>query len=161
MARHPLSATLRVKRLNEEASLPVKKTPGSAGFDVCACITEPPGRVGIYPGARAVIPLGIAVDLDEGWEVQVRPRSGLALKKGITVLNTPGTVDSDYRGEIKVILANLGDRTFIVEHGDRIAQLVVSAVPRVALIEVDEIQETERGDGGFGSTGVKNEETPA
>ena len=108
----------------------------------------------IAPGNRGLVGTGFAFAIPQGYEVQVRPRSGLALKKGISVLNTPGTIDSDYRGEIKVILANLGDEDFVIERGDRIAQIVVAPVQRGDLIEVADLDETRRGTGGFGSTGV-------
>jgi dUTP pyrophosphatase len=159
MARrpHPLSATLHVKKLVEEAELPRQMTEGSAGFDLCACITGPNKKLGISPGERTLVGTGIALAIDEGYEGQVRPRSGLALKNGITIVNSPGTIDSDYRGEVKVILMNTGNTTFIIEHGDRIAQLVIQAVPRIELKELAEDAElptTDRGAGGFGSTGA-------
>lgn len=153
---HPLSASVRVKKLVEEASLPRQMTDGSAGFDLYACITGPNGKVGLAPGERALVGTGIAMAIDQGYEGQVRPRSGLAAKQGITIPNSPGTIDSDYRGEVKVILLNTGNTTFIVNHGDRIAQLVIQAVPRIELIELEEhmeLPESERGEGGFGSTG--------
>jgi len=158
MARrpHPLSASVRVKKLVEEAPLPRQMTDGSAGFDLHACITGANGKIGVGPGERALAATGIAMAIDEGYEGQVRPRSGLALKQGITVVNSPGTIDSDYRGELKVILMNTGNKTFVIEHGDRIAQLVINAVPRVELLELEEpekLPETNRGAGGFGSTG--------
>lgn len=134
--------------------LPEQQTDGSSGFDVHACITGEHGKVGISPGERVLVGTGVAVAIDQGYEGQVRPRSGLALKHGITVLNTPGTIDSDYRGELKVILVNHGNQTFVVNHGDRIAQLVIQAVPRVEVIETDDLDHTARGPGGFGSTGA-------
>lgn len=159
MARrpHPLSASVRVKKLVEEALLPRQMTEGSAGFDLHACIVGPNSKLGIGPGERVLVGTGIAMAIDDGYEGQVRPRSGLSLKSGIMVVNSPGTIDSDYRGEVKVILLNTGNTTFIVEHGDRIAQLVIQAVPRVGLIELEEDEElptTDRGAGGFGSTGA-------
>ena len=140
-----------VKRLDSAGDLPLPsyETSGSAGMDVRA--TE---AATIPPGKRHLVGTGFAFAIPEGYEVQVRPRSGLALKKGVTVLNTPGTIDSDYRGEIKVILANLGDEDFIVARADRIAQIVVAPVQRGNLIEVADLDETVRGAGGFGSTGV-------
>lgn len=140
-----------VKRLDSAGDLPLPsyETNGSAGMDVRA--TE---AATISPGKRGLVGTGFAFAIPEGYEVQVRPRSGLALKKGVTVLNTPGTIDSDYRGEIKVILANLGEKDFIIERGDRIAQIVVAPVQRGNLIEVADLDETARGTGGFGSTGV-------
>ena len=133
--------------------LPAYETLGAAGMDVRAAITVP---VGILPGERSVIPTGLYVEIPEGYEIQVRPRSGLALKKGITVLNTPGTIDSDYRNQIGVILANLGTETFMVEPGDRIAQLVLNQVPQINWVVFDSkdaLSSTDRGLGGFGSTG--------
>ena len=153
---HPLSASVRVKKLVDEAQLPQQQTEGSSGFDLYACITGPHGKVGLGPGERTLVGTGIAMAIDRGYEGQVRPRSGLANKHGITIPNTPGTIDSDYRGEVKVILLNTGNKTFIIEHGERIAQLVIQAVPRVELIELeadDELPPTSRGEGGFGSTG--------
>lgn len=128
--------------------LPAYATPGAAGMDVVAA-----EDVTLEPGARHAVATGIAIAIPEGFEVQVRPRSGLALKHGITCLNTPGTIDSDYRGEVKVILANLGDAPFEVRRGERIAQLVPAAVTRATLVEVASLDVTERGSGGFGSTG--------
>jgi len=142
---------IAVKRLPESGDLPLPsyETSGSAGMDIRA--VEP---ATIAPGRRGLVGTGFAFAIPEGYEVQVRPRSGLALKKGISVLNSPGTIDSDYRGEIKVILANLGDEDFVIERGDRIAQIVVAPVQRGNLVEVEELDDTIRGAGGFGSTGV-------
>lgn len=142
---------VRVKRLNHGAGLPLPDytTSGAAGMDVCAAES-----FNLRVGKRQAVATGFAFAIPEGYEVQVRPRSGLALKHGITCLNTPGTIDSDYRGEVKVILANLGEDDFQITKGDRIAQLVVSPVTHAAMLEVDEIDETARGAGGFGSTGV-------
>ncbi|VAV96160.1 Deoxyuridine 5'-triphosphate nucleotidohydrolase [hydrothermal vent metagenome] len=142
---------IAVKRLPDAGDLPLPEyeTVGSAGMDVRAAeVTK------IGPGERGLVGTGFAFAIPVGYEVQVRPRSGLALKKGITVLNTPGTIDSDYRGEIKVILANLGKEDFIVERGDRIAQIIVAPVQRATMIEVSQLDDTSRGSGGFGSTGV-------
>lgn len=143
-----------IKRLpgNDDLPLPAAMTAGASGFDLRAAVTEP---VTLQPGERALIPTGIAIAMPEGLEAQVRPRSGLALKHGITCLNSPGTIDADYRGEIGVILINLGYEPFTVQRGDRIAQLVFQAVPRVELVEVEELPASERGAGGFGSTGVR------
>lgn len=142
---------VRVKRLNHGAGLPlpVYATSGAAGMDVCAAES-----LLLRAGRRHAVATGFAFAIPDGYEVQVRPRSGLALKHGITCLNTPGTIDSDYRGEVKVILANLGEDDFQITKGDRIAQLVIAPVTQAAMIEVDEIDETARGAGGFGSTGV-------
>ncbi|MBD8679087.1 dUTP diphosphatase [Sphingomonas sp. CFBP 13720] len=128
--------------------LPAYATAGAAGMDVVAAET-----LTLAPGARAAVATGFALAIPDGYEVQVRPRSGLALRHGITCLNTPGTIDSDYRGEVKVILANLGDAPFDVVRGERIAQLVPAAVTRAALVEVATLDDTARGIGGFGSTG--------
>ena len=128
--------------------LPSYASAGAAGMDVVAA-----EDMTLAPGARHAVATGFAIAIPEGYEVQVRPRSGLALKHGITCLNTPGTIDSDYRGEVKVILANLGSEPFEVRRGERIAQLVPAPVLRAAFVEVDELGSTERGSGGFGSTG--------
>lgn len=135
----------------EGVKVPVYKTAGAAGADVCAYLEQP---VVIKKGTRAMIPTGLFIAIPEGYEVQVRPRSGLAAKNGVTVLNTPGTIDSDYRGEVCVILINLGDEDFTVNNGDRIAQLVAAPVTQASFNIVDKLDETERGAGGFGSTGV-------
>ena len=132
------------------AILPEYKTSGAAGADICAYIPE---TIIIKKGERAMIPTGLFFAIPEGFEIQVRPRSGLAAKNGIIVLNTPGTIDSDYRGEVKVILANLGSEDFEVKNGDRIAQIVLAPVTIGAFEQVSELDETERGAGGFGSTG--------
>jgi dUTP pyrophosphatase len=139
----------------EGLPLPQYATAGAAGVDLSAAVHEP---VVIPPGGRAVVPTGIAIALPAGFEAQVRPRSGLAAKAGITVLNAPGTVDSDYRGEIQVILANFGEQPFAVARGERIAQLVVAPVTQVAWRATDELSETARGAGGFGSTGTGSKE---
>jgi dUTP pyrophosphatase len=131
--------------------LPAYATPGAAGMDAVAAVTE---TVSIAPGARFAVPLGFCMAIPDGYEVQVRPRSGLALKNGITVPNSPGTIDSDYRGEVKALLINLGNEPFVIERGMRICQLVPAAVTRAALCVVDALDETQRGAGGFGSTGV-------
>ena len=140
-----------LKRLPHGEGLPAPAyaTAGAAGMDVVAA-----EELTLAPGARHAIATGFALAIPEGYEVQVRPRSGLALKHGVTCLNTPGTIDSDYRGEVKVILANLGDAPFPIRRGDRIAQLVPAAVTRVTLTDVAELDDTARGAGGFGSTGV-------
>lgn len=142
---------VRVKRLNHGAglALPAYATSGAAGMDICAAET-----LNLRAGKRHAVATGFAFAIPDGYEVQVRPRSGLALKHGITCLNTPGTIDSDYRGEVKVILANLGEDDFMINKGDRIAQIVVAPVTQGHLVEVDDLDETVRGSGGFGSTGV-------
>ncbi|MCB2060932.1 MAG: dUTP diphosphatase [Novosphingobium sp.] len=139
-----------VKRLEhfEGLELPAYATDGAAGMDVLAA-----EEVSVAPGARHAVATGIAVAIPPGFEIQVRPRSGLALKHGITVPNTPGTIDSDYRGEVKVIVINHGSEAFEIRRGDRIAQLVLAPVTRASWLPVDELDETARGEGGFGSTG--------
>jgi dUTP pyrophosphatase len=141
---------VRVLRLahNPDLPLPDYATAGAAGMDVVAA-----EDVEIAPGARHAVATGLAIAIPPGFEIQVRPRSGLALKHGVTVPNTPGTIDSDYRGELKVILINHGHATFVVQRGDRIAQLVLAPVTRASWIEADELDATARGEGGFGSTG--------
>ena len=145
---------VRIRRLPHAAGLPLPayETALAAGMDLRAAVPadEP---VVISPGGRALVPTGLAIALPAGFEAQVRPRSGLALKHGITCLNSPGTIDADYRGEIGVILANLGEAPFTVERGMRIAQLVVAPITRVRWREAQTLDETGRGDGGFGSTG--------
>lgn len=143
---------LKVKIINRSGNeLPVYETPGSAGMDVRACLESP---VTLGPLERALIPTGLRVQLPEGYEMQIRPRSGLALKHGITLANTPGTVDADFRGEIGVILINLSKEPFTVNDGDRICQMVIAQYTRVEWEAVSEIDRTERGDGGFGHTGM-------
>lgn len=132
--------------------LPQYETAGSAGMDIRATLSEP---ILIKPLQRVLVPTGLFIELPDGYEAQVRPRSGLAIKKGLSVLNSPGTIDSDYRGEIKVILINLSNETVIVNTGERIAQIVISKYERAELTEVDELSDSERGAGGFGHTGVK------
>lgn len=141
-----------VKRLHSfDLPLPKYMTPGSSGVDLYAAIE---GELTIPAGGRALIPTGLAIALPEGWEAQIRPRSGLALKHGITLLNTPGTIDEDYRGEIKVIVINLGDKEYILNRGERIAQMVFARVEKVKLLELDSLDDTDRGEGGFGHTGT-------
>jgi dUTP pyrophosphatase len=142
---------IALKRLphGSDLPLPAYATAGAVGMDVVAA-----EALTLAPGARAAVATGFAIAIPAGYEVQVRPRSGLALKHGITCLNTPGTIDEDYRGEVKVILANLGDEPFQIARGDRIAQLVPAAVQRADMIEVEALDETARGSGGFGSTGT-------
>lgn len=136
----------------EGLGLPAYETSGSAGMDVRAAVPEGEPMV-LAPGARAMVPTGLSVAIPEGYEIQVRPRSGLAAKHGLTCLNTPGTIDSDYRGEIKVILINLGTESFPIARGERIAQLVLAPVTQLGWVEVNTLDETLRGTGGFGSTG--------
>ena len=134
----------------EGLDLPAYETEHAAGMDLAAAVAEP---LTLAPGARAMVPTGLAIALPEGYEAQIRPRSGLAARNGLTVLNAPGTIDADYRGEIKVILANLGEDPFTIERGMRIAQMVVAPVTRIAWNEVDALPDSARGAGGFGSTG--------
>ena len=141
-----------IKRLSKKVSLPKYETSGSSGMDLAANIDA---NINIDPGETAIIPTGLALSIPKGFEVQIRPRSGLAAKQKISVLNTPGTIDADYRGEIKVILINLGQDSFKVEKGLRIAQMVVCPIEQAQLKEVDDLSETDRGKGGFGSTGSK------
>ena len=144
---------MKVKVINKsENSLPQYATPLSAGMDVRAANEQP---ITIDPLQRAIVPTGLFLEIPAGYEVQVRPRSGLAAKKGITVLNAPGTIDADYRGEVCVILVNLSSEPFVVENGERIAQLVLSRHECIEWDECRSLSESERGDGGFGSTGVK------
>lgn len=143
---------MKVKIVNRSGfDIPAYETPGSAGMDVRAALEQP---VTLQPGDRALIPTGLRIQLPEGYECQVRPRSGLALKKGITVLNTPGTVDADYRGEIGIILINLSREPFEIVPGERIAQLVINQYTRIQWEPVERLDETKRGDGGFGHTGT-------
>ena len=141
-----------IKRLSKHISLPKYKTDGSSGMDLAANVKQ---IIEIKPGKSEIIPTGLAVSIPENYEIQIRPRSGLAAKDQITVLNTPGTIDSDYRGEIKVILINLSDKVFVVEKGLRIAQMVLCPVVKATLKEVTELENTKRSSGGFGSTGIK------
>ena len=146
------SVTVRVQRLPHGAGLdlPAYATQQSAGMDLMAAIE---GELVLAPGKRAIVPSGLAIALPAGFEAQVRPRSGLAAKNGVTVLNSPGTIDADYRGEIKVILVNLGDQPVTLARGERIAQMVVAPVTRIRLNEVKTLNNSARGTGGFGSTG--------
>lgn len=146
--------TVRVERLPHAEGLPAPayETSGSAGMDLRAAVPDDEPLT-LRPGARALVPTGLKIALEPGHEAQVRPRSGLALKHGITCLNSPGTIDSDYRGEVGVILANLGQEPFVVRRGERIAQLVIARHEQAALVEVEALDETARGAGGFGSTG--------
>jgi dUTP pyrophosphatase len=149
-----MTDVIKVVRLEHAAGLPVpvRMTPGSSGCDICAAVTE---DVIISPGARALVPTGFCFEIPIGFEIQVRPRSGLAIKYGITLLNTPGTIDADYRGEVKIILINLGSDDFKISRGDRIAQVVVAQVAHNTIfIESAEMESTSRGGGGFGHTGI-------
>jgi dUTP pyrophosphatase len=144
---------MKIKIVNtSDNPLPEYETKGSVGLDLRAHLQEP---VMMKPLQRALIPTGLYIELPDGHEAQIRSRSGLALKKGLTCLNSPGTIDSDYRGEVKIIMINLSNETTVINTGERIAQLIISKIERVKLHEVDELSETERGEGGFGHTGVK------
>jgi len=147
-----MTVTLELKRLEHGRDLPLPAYQSilAAGLDLLAAVD---GTITLAPGARALVPTGLAMALPAGFEAQVRPRSGLAAKHGVTVLNTPGTIDADYRGEVKVILINLGDGPFEISRGDRIAQMVIAPVLQADIVEVEVLSETERGSGGFGSTG--------
>ncbi|MGB6993118.1 MAG: dUTP diphosphatase, partial [Thermoanaerobaculia bacterium] len=136
----------------EGLPLPAAASVGSAGLDLRAAVTE---ELTLGPGERLLVPTGLILELPPGWEGQVRPRSGLAVRHGIGLLNSPGTIDSDYRGEVRVLLVNLGSEPFVVRRGDRIAQLVVAPVAAVEVREAGSLSPTDRGDGGFGSTGVE------
>ena len=146
--------TLRIQRLlhAEGLALPAYETSGSAGMDLRAAVPQD-APLTLAPGARALVPTGLKIALEQGWEAQVRPRSGLALKHGITCLNSPGTIDSDYRGEVGVILINHGAEPFVIQRGERIAQMVIAAHAQAVIAEVESLDETARGAGGFGSTG--------
>jgi dUTP pyrophosphatase len=149
-----MNPIIPVRRLanNPDLPLPAYETTGAAGMDLRAAVPADEPIV-LRPGDRCAVPTGLAFALPDGFEGQIRPRSGLAARHGVTQVNTPGTVDSDYRGEVKVILINLGEEDFTIRRGDRIAQLVIAPVTRAAWREVDSLDETERGSGGFGSTG--------
>ncbi len=147
-----MNVTVKTVRLphGRDLPLPAYETEGAAGLDLRAAIDAP---ITLAPGQRALVPTGLVFELPPGHEAQVRPRSGLAAKQGVTVLNTPGTIDSDYRGEVKVILINLGDKAFEIEPAARIAQMVIAPVTRATLVAADTVKESDRGSGGFGSTG--------
>ena len=149
-----MSAAVRVLRLphGEGLPLPAYQSAHAAGFDLVAAVPED-APVSLAPNDRVLIPTGLAFALPEGYEAQIRPRSGLSLKHGVTVLNSPGTIDADYRGEIKVILINLGSDTFLIQRGDRIAQAIIAPVTHVDIVPVETLDDTDRGEGGFGSTG--------
>ncbi len=143
---------LQVKIVNKSGNeLPSYKTAGSAGLDLRANLSQ---NVGLFPGQRKLIPTGLFIELPEGYEAQIRPRSGLALKYGVTVLNSPGTIDADYRGEIMINLINHGSEYFIIENSMRIAQMVISKVEQVTFLSVESLDDTERGAGGHGHTGL-------
>ena len=143
-------AKVLIKRLNPDVELPAYKTNGASGMDLMAYIDDP---IKITPNSSYLVPTGLSIAFSEGYEVQIRPRSGLAAKNNITVLNTPGTIDSDYRGEIKIILFNHGKENFIINNKDRVAQMILTPVIKMEFEEVDNLPNTLRGEGGFGSTG--------
>lgn len=143
---------VKLKQLRENAKMPFYGSEMAAGADICACGES----IVLGPGDRWVVPTGLAIELPVGYEAQIRPRSGLAAKKGLTVLNAPGTIDADYRGEIGVILINLGDEPVVIEDGDRIAQMVIAEAPQVKFLWAESMSETERGENGYGSTGVSS-----
>ncbi|XSG81551.1 MAG: dUTP diphosphatase [Methyloligella sp. ZOD6] len=147
--------TLQIRRLPhaEGISLPEYQSPGAAGLDLSAALPEHEDKV-LPPGGRALIATGLQIALPQGYEAQIRPRSGLAFKHGVTVLNSPGTIDADYRGEVKVLLINLGEDDFLIRRGERIAQMIIAPVSRANIAAVVELSETARGQGGFGSTGL-------
>ena len=148
-----MTIPVQVKRFphSDGLALPAYATPGAAGMDLLAAVTTP---LTLAPGQRILVPTGLAIALPPGYELQVRPRSGLALKHGVALVNSPGTIDADYRGELKVLLINTDpSEAFVVARGERIAQLVVQAVEHVIFVEVDDLDDTDRGDGGFGHTG--------
>jgi dUTP pyrophosphatase len=149
-----MSVTIQVRRLphGEELPLPAYATAGAAGMDLLAAVTAP---VTVDPGKRALIPTGLTIALPAGYELQVRPRSGLALRNGVILPNSPGTIDEDYRGEVQVIVLNAGDAPFVIERGMRIAQAIVAPVVQAMWQEVEALDDTSRGTGGFGSTGTK------
>jgi len=146
-----MNVKLKIMRMRKSAiPLPSYQTPHAAGVDLMADLD---GRIEMAPGERRAVPTGIAIEIPDGYEGQVRPRSGRAIKEGLTMINSPGTIDADYRGEVKVLLVNLGQAPIIIEPGDRIAQLVIAPVIRAEIVEVDSLTDTPRGSGGFGHTG--------
>ncbi len=149
--QHITCAITRIDPRHHDIKLPAYATEGSAGMDVCAAVDA---DIVVRPGERTLVPTGFAIALPHGHEAQIRPRSGLAIKHGIGILNGPGTIDSDYRGEVKIILINLGHEDFVIRRGDRIAQMIISRYERVEWQEVGELSETDRGAGGFGHTGT-------
>jgi dUTP pyrophosphatase len=146
---------VKVKKLHPDAIVPAYMTEHAAGMDLCTVIEEP---LALAPGERTLLPTGLAMEIPPGYEGQVRPRSGLALKKGIALVNSPGTIDADYRGEIGIIVINHGNRPVEIMPGDRVAQLIVAPVTRAALVVVEDLNDTARNSGGFGHTGVKQQQ---
>lgn len=155
-----LKVDLKIKKLenyDDALPLPSYETEGAAGADLRACLgTEIEGeKLVIYPGQRVLVPTGLSFEIPFGYEVQIRPRSGLSLKTSLLVVNSPGTIDCDYRGEVKIIMGNFGKEEAVIMHGDRVAQMVIAPVLQANFVEATELSETDRGAGGFGSTGVK------
>jgi len=150
----PVQPVVKFKKLRDHATIPAYQTPGAAGMDLHACFEQGVEGVHLMDDMVLAIPTGLAIEVPPGYEAQIRPRSGLAAKEHITVLNTPGTIDSDYRGEVKVILINYGPKDRWFKNGDRIAQLVIAPVAQASVVEVEELTDTARGAGGFGSTGT-------
>ena len=148
-----VNVEIRIRRLGHAVGLPLPAyaTDGAAGADLCAAVD---GEMIIEPGDRAAVPTGLVLEIPQGYEGQVRPRSGLAIKAGLTIVNAPGTIDSDYRGELKVLMVNLGSEPVSINRGDRIAQLLVAPVIRASFVEAEDLSASDRGEGGFGSTGV-------
>lgn len=148
---HPVVRVVRLPHA-KDLPLPSYETEHAAGMDIRAALDE---RVTIWPGSRALVATGLKIELPMGYEAQIRPRSGLAIRDGISLVNSPGTIDADYRGEVKVIMINHGDQEFHINHGDRIAQMIIAPVTRVLMQAAEDLNESARGEGGFGSTGVK------
>lgn len=144
----------RLSNFDNSLEMPEYKSEGASGMDIRACLKEE-GTLVVKPGERVCVPTGLRFEFEQGVEMQVRPRSGLSLKSDLLVCNSPGTVDSDYRGELMIIIGNFGDKEHRINHGDRIAQIVFAPVLKVSLEDADELSDTSRGDGGFGSTGLK------
>jgi dUTP pyrophosphatase len=154
MSDSPDHVTIRMKRLdgNQDIALPSYETDGASGLDLRAAVD---GELTLHPGEIRLVPTGLAISLPVGYEAQIRPRSGLALKHGVGMVNSPGTIDSDYRGEIGLVLTNWGNAPFVIKRGDRIAQMIVARVSRAEVLEVDRLEPTSRGKGGFGHSGVE------
>ena len=154
MSDSPDHVTIRVKRLagNQDIALPSYETEGASGLDLRAAVN---GELTLHPGEIRLVPTGLAISLPRGYEAQIRPRSGLALKHGVGMVNSPGTIDSDYRGEVGLVLINWGSAPFVIKRGDRIAQMIVTRVSRAEVLEADGLEPTERGEGGFGHSGVE------
>jgi dUTP pyrophosphatase len=148
-----MNTIMKITKLNKSAIVPEYQTEHASGMDLCACLDNP---MVLKPMGRAIVPTGLAIELLPGYEAQIRARSGLSIKHGLTIVNGIGTIDADYRGEVGILVINLGSEEFVIEPGMRIAQMVIARYERINWQEVDLLNKTERGDGGFGSTGVKN-----